>query len=224
MSLLSNIWHDYAPVLGTRSSLDPLVSQAAAPSLCHCPCSSSLLSPIGSPSQEVPSVWGLICSLSKSCTLSYMTASLISITSSPRSLAAPDFDSWVPCSITIETLVSAFPCVILGSVTEMQFTHPCFTRHQPMPSPRLDFGGLKKNQTLGTRQMAQQLKLCQVNKRTRVQIPRTGVNSRWAWQLACMLQSWRTEDGEWNPGTSCLVRLRAISKVCVQLRRPVLSK
>lgn len=97
----------------------------------------------------------LIWSLSRSCTLSYTTASLISITGSPRSLAAPDFDSWVPCSITIETLVSAFPCVILGSVTEMQFTHPCFTRHQPMPSPRLALGGLKKNQTLGTRQMAQ---------------------------------------------------------------------
>lgn len=49
MSLLSNIWHDYAPGLGMRSSHDPWLSQAAAPSLCHCPCSSSLLSPIPSP-------------------------------------------------------------------------------------------------------------------------------------------------------------------------------
>lgn len=93
-----------------------------------------------------------------------------------------------------------------------------------MPSPKLALGGLKKNQTLGTRQMAQQLKSCQVNKRTGVQIPRTGVNARWARQLACMLQSWRMEDGEWIPGTSYLVRLRATSKVCVQLRHPVLSE
>lgn len=149
MSLLSNIWHDYAPVLGTRSSHDPLLSQAAAPSLCHCPCSSSLLSPIGSPSQEVPSVWGLICSLSKSCTLSYMTASLISITSSPRSLAAPDFDSWVPCSITIETLVSAFPCVILGSVTEMQFYPPMFYQTPAYAKSQAWFWGTQEKSDTG---------------------------------------------------------------------------